>query len=242
MYYYTKKKPSKLRKYLLAILYIFFFQIFIYQPFKIPSTSMEPNLRIGDYLILDKSSYGFNLSSCLLYLNRLIKTKFMIHTSIVDRGDIVVFTSGFDDKIYYVKRVIGLPGDLIQIFDFTQIYINGKLVEREQVADIWCNQTELNTIHVETLPNGKSYVISLLTDYLQNFPHYVQHVYRIPSKCFFLMGDKRNKSIDSRLPEIGYIEEYKISGKVKMIFFNSYLNIKNLFVLSYLNRFFNIID
>jgi signal peptidase I len=204
-----------------ALLIALVIRSFLFQPFNIPSGSMEPTLRVGDYLFVSKFSYGFSRYSLPfsppLFSGRLLAG----HPK---RGDIVVFRHGTDD---FIKRVIGLPGDRIQLVRGV-ILINGTPVERHRIADFVgrdpCGPAPPNapTVRVaqwrESLPDGVSY------DTLQcspqvDFPDDTG-VYTVPAGYFFMMGDNRENSEDSRFPRVGFVPFENLVGRAQLIFFS----------------------
>ena len=189
---------------------------FLFQPFNIPSGSMMATLLIGDYLFVSKYTYGYSRYS-FPFSPPLFSGR--IFGSGPQRGDVVVFRLPRDDSTDYIKRVIGLPGDRIQMIDGL-LHINGVAVKRERVSDFI--DDEEGGAHVrrwrETLPNGVTYETLDLADDgpLDNTPEYL-----VPPAHFFMMGDNRDDSADSRvLSEVGYVPFENLVGKAQIIFFS----------------------
>jgi len=195
------------------------------QPFYIPSSSMEPNLLIGDRLFVTKYSYGYSKHSFPFsppfFKNRL----FPSHPKI---GDVVVFKTPTDNRTDYIKRLIGLPGDKIQFID-GDLFLNNNQILKSIVSKndiIYCGQTvDVNTFE-EKLPNGKTYN----TVYLKDYSFQNSDIFVVPNKHYFFLGDNRDCSKDSRyLTSVGYVHQENLVGKAQFIFFSSDFRIGSIF-------------
>jgi signal peptidase I len=199
-----------------ALVIALLFRTFLYQPFSIPTASMQSTLMIGDYFIANKWAWGFGKYSFPLPLpinGRLLQL------GTPERGDIAVFHNITNED--YIKRVIGLPGDHIQMKQ-GRLYINGKMVEREEIGtstDTDSYQTTVPvTLYKETLPNGVTHTIQEISDDqpLDNTGEYV-----VPAGHYFMMGDNRDRSADSRvLSQVGYVPFDAFIGKAEARFFS----------------------
>jgi signal peptidase I len=193
------------------------FRTFLYQPFSIPTASMQSTLMIGDYFIANKWAYGFGKFSFPVPLP--INGRFLEFGE-PQRGDIAVFhnvVTGED----YIKRVIGLPGERIQVKE-GRLYINDQLVERREIGTANDTDSVMSTVKVtvyeETLPNGVKHTIQEISD---NAPLDNTDVYTVPAGHYFMMGDNRDRSADSRvLSQVGYVSKDQLIGKAEARFFS----------------------
>lgn len=209
-----------------ALLIAFIIRSFFYQPFNIPSGSMYPTLKIGDYLFVSKMSYGyskysFNFSVPVIGLSfgpvPIEGRKVLAEPP--QRGDVVVFKLPTDNETDYIKRVIGLPGDRIQMKQGV-LYINDVAVKKDPAGDYTDPQVALGSPvkqYRETLPNGVSYLTLDIEDSAaDNTQEYV-----VPAGHYFMMGDNRDNSTDSRfLNHVGYVPYENLVGRAEIIFFS----------------------
>lgn len=205
-----------------AVLIALVVRTFAYEPFNIPSGSMVPTLLVGDYLFVSKFTYGYSRHTVAfglpLFDGRILG-------SAPERGDVVVFRLPRDPSVDYIKRVIGLPGDRIQIVDGI-LHINGEAVERRRVDPATLgDDLELagGTLYVETLPNGREHFIRERSDRER---YDTTGVYEVPENHYFVMGDNRDSSEDSRAVRpngfrpVGFIPEENLVGRAEFIWFS----------------------
>lgn len=202
-----------------AVLIALAVRTFAYEPFNIPSGSMIPTLLVGDYLFVSKFSYGYSRHSLPLSFPPF---KGRIFGSSPDRGDVVVFKLPRDNKTDYIKRIIGLPGDRIQVRKGL-LYLNGRAVDRRPVegaVELAATENRPVTQYIETLPGGRSYRIDEMNGNggnLDNTP-----AYEVPEGHYFAMGDNRDNSSDSRvLGSVGYIPAENLVGRAEFLFFST---------------------
>ncbi|MBB5518771.1 signal peptidase I [Amphiplicatus metriothermophilus] len=195
-------------------------RIALFQPFNIPSGSMQPNLLVGDFLFVSKPAYGYSRASLVYPLTRL-PIEGRLFGKAPERGDIVVFKNRKDHNKDYIKRVIGLPGDEIRMIN-GRLHINGEPVRKEfigmQMTVCGARMREA-PIYRETLDNGVSYIVEECdgdNNELDNTPSYY-----VPAGHYFMMGDNRDHSQDSRvLHAVGFVPEDDLVGKAERLFFS----------------------
>ena len=225
-------------KTLLAALFIaILIRSFIFQPFYIPSSSMEPTLLVGDRIFVSKYIYGYSKHSLPFSPNVSNKRYF---SKSPKQGDLVVFKTPADNRTDYIKRLIGMPGDTIQFVN-GDLIINDKRIERtqaENIKNIKCGKFKLETnSYVETLPNGtKHLVVYKKQGSLQN-----SKIFKVPQDHYFLLGDNRDCSKDSRyLDSVGYVSTLNLVGEAEIILFSNDTNISSLFKFWNLDKSFRL--
>ena len=186
------------------------------QPFYIPSSSMEPNLLVGDRIFVTKYSYGYSKHS-FPFSPPILNGR--IFSSNPKRGDVIVFKTPADNRTDYIKRLIGLPGDQIQFIE-SNLYINSSEVLKSRISKndkIFCGKKLINVFTFEeSLPNKKKYK----SVYLKDYSYKDSDVFIVPKDHFFFLGDNRDCSKDSRfLTSVGYVHKDNFVDKDQFIFF-----------------------
>jgi len=198
----------------------------LFQPFNIPSGSLVPTLLVGDYLFVSKYAYGYSHFSLPGFLDLAPQAMpGRIFASEPKRGDIIVFKLPSDGQTDYIKRLIGLPGDKIQV-THGRLIINGEMVPREPIAPFQTvnhfNKPEEAPQYLETLPGGVQHKIIQIDGDDGTFDN--TKVYEVPPGHYFMMGDNRDNSSDSRLSGdqggVGYVPFENLIGRAEVIFFS----------------------
>ena len=211
---------------LYALIIAIFIRSILIQPFYIPSSSMESTLLVGDRLFVTKFSYGYSKHSFpfspAIFDGRILY-------KLPKRGDIVVFKTPADNRTDYIKRLIGLPGDIIQFID-GNLYLNGNQILKTiklKNEILYCGNSKIKvTTFIEKLPGGKIYTASYRNDYSYNN----SDKFIVPDEHFFFLGDNRDCSKDSRfLSEVGYVHKDNLVGKAQILFFSSDAKIGSIF-------------
>lgn len=203
----------------IAVLLALLIRTFLFEPFNIPSGSMIPNLLVGDYLFVTKYSYGYSRYS---FPFGIAGFSGRIAAEEPQRGDVIVFRLPSDTSVDYIKRLIGLPGDTVQM-KAGRLYINGEMVPRETLGvreyDEGSGRRASVTEYVETLPGGIRHTIYEESDNedLDN-----TDVYVVPEGHYFMMGDNRDNSRDSRVSDmVGFVPFDNLVGRAERIFFST---------------------
>jgi len=214
-----------IRTIIYAVILAITFRSFAYEPFHIPSSSMEDTLLIGDYVFISKYSYGYSRYSFPFSLP-LFEGRIMRHPP--ERGDVIVFRYPINPRIDYIKRVIGLPGDRIQV-KHGVVYLNGEAIPRMYDGSILKDREDGTKERIwrykETLPGGRTYhVLDEKPDSdpdINGFSADNTDVYTVPEEHYFMMGDNRDNSQDSRyLDKVGFVPEVNLVGRAEIVFFS----------------------
>jgi signal peptidase I len=192
------------------------FRSLLFEPFNIPSGSMIPTLLVGDYLFVSKYSYGYSRYSFPFGMapfdGRIFETP-------PERGDVAVFRQPQNESVAFIKRIVGLPGDRVQVVNGV-LHINDVAVNRDRkgfaTASDGYNMIRF-AVYQETLPNGKSYLIQERSDddLLDN-----TNVFLVPEGHYFMMGDNRDNSRDSRTTSVGLVPAENLIGRAERLFFS----------------------
>ncbi len=206
-----------------AIVFAVVVRTFLFEPFNIPSGSMIPTLLVGDYLFVSKYSYGYSKHS-LPFSPPVFKGR--LFGSAPERGDVAVFKLPRDNKTDYIKRIIGLPGDRIQVISGV-LHINGKPVKRRRIGDFTGDRPgeRASIQYLETLPGGR---IHKILETQGDFARWDKTgVYSVPKGYYFAMGDNRDSSLDSRVinvdgtAPVGFVPAENLVGRAEFLFFST---------------------
>ncbi len=200
-----------------AIVLALLFRSFLFEPFHIPSGSMKANLLVGDYLFVSKYKYGYSRYSFPFGLGIFDGRIFEFNSP--ERGDVVVFRKPGDESVDFIKRVIGLSGDKIQMRNGI-VHLNGEAIPKEPVEDFRFHDEFLKSDmaiaqYEETLPSGVKYKVLDETTYgvVDNTKEYI-----VPEGHYFVMGDNRDNSTDSRyMDNVGFIPSQNLVGKAEIV-------------------------
>ena len=208
---------GNLKSIFIAIFIALLIRSFIFEPFNIPSGSMKPNLLVGDFIFVSKYSYGFSKHS-LPFSIPLIPGKIFANTP--ERGDVVVFKTPENNRTDYIKRVIGLPGDKIEIKNGI-IFINGSEILRKKLNDFidTDNKTSNKRVRMynEYFFNKEINILDITDNGIADNTQ----LFNVPENHFFVMGDNRDNSQDSRfISTVGFIPYENLVGKAQFIFFS----------------------
>ncbi len=211
---------------LYALIIAIIIRSLLIQPFYIPSSSMEPNLLVGDRLFVTKYSYGYSRHS-FPFSPKVFDGRYLYNKP--KRGDVIVFKTPSDNRTDYIKRLIALPGDKIQFVD-GDLFLNDKQILKsytKSIKKVFCGSKKIVVrTFIEKLPNGKKY----LTSYLKEFSYQNSDKFIVPENYFFFLGDNRDCSKDSRyLSSVGYVHKDNLVGKARFIFFSSDYRIGRIF-------------
>jgi signal peptidase I len=204
----------------IAAFFFLFMPTLLFQPFRIPSSSMEGTLEIGDYLFVSKFTYGYSQYSFPFFTPVAFAGRVM--DSPAERGDVVVFRLPSDPTQDYIKRVVGLPGDRIQMIDGV-LHINGAPCKLERIDDRIVTMDDGSEYAVpryrETLPNG---VVHVILDEKGPSQYDDTEEFVVPAGHYFMMGDNRDNSNDSRVPGsgVGFVPAQNLVGRAEVVFFS----------------------
>ena len=196
------------------------------QPFYIPSSSMEPNLLVGDRIFVSKYTYGYSKHS-FPFSPSIYEQRVLFKNP--NYADLVVFKTPQDNRTDYIKRLIGMPGDSIQFVD-GKLILNNKEIIKEKInltESVRCGSQTLDVNYFkETLPNGKTYIAA----YNKYGTQQNTEKYTVPKNHYFFLGDNRDCSKDSRfLSSVGYVHKDNLVGKAQFIFFSSDKSVGSIF-------------
>jgi signal peptidase I len=225
----TKKKSSggifeTVKTIVYAVLIALVVRTVAYEPFNIPSGSMIPTLLVGDYLFVSKFSYGYSRFSLPFGLPLFSGRILQFHKP--ERGDVAVFKLPTDTSTDYIKRIVGLPGDKIQMIH-GQLFVNGQMVPRRQIEDCIYQDRDYVAVvnqYIESLPRGPGEppLEHRIIKRPDGSPLDDTPVYEVPDGYYFGMGDNRDNSQDSRVMSVvGFIPAENLVGKAQFLFFST---------------------
>lgn len=208
-----------LRTIVYAVLIALSIRVTAFEPFSIPSGSMVPTLLVGDYLFVSKFAYGYSRYSLPFGVPLLPSERVMFTEP--ERGDVAVFKLPADNSTDFIKRIVGLPGDKIQVINGI-LHINDKAVERKPIDDFIYERnpgqfSRMNQ-YLEVLPNGREHLIVEQSDQQlgsDNTPPFM-----VPEDHYFMMGDNRDNSNDSRFGGVGFVPRENLVGRAEFLFFS----------------------
>jgi signal peptidase I len=202
-----KRWIEQLKPILVALGFVLVVRTVVAEPYSVPTPSMVPTLLVGDQLVGAKFAYGYSRYSLPLGEVPVLTGRLLGKTP--ERGDVVVFRLPREPSTTFVKRLIGLPGDRIQM-RAGRLYINGELVARRAIGTF-----EGDKLYIETLPNGREHEIVEISD---SERHDNTPVFVVPERHYFMMGDNRDNSLDSRIAGeaggVGFVPEENLVARV----------------------------
>lgn len=216
----TQKTLQEIKGLALMIFFVFLFRSMFFEPFKIPSGSMVPSLMIGDFILVNKLAYGVKLPFTEWLVDIVLESPIYLQNFIPPkRGDVIVFVYPKDTSMYFIKRLIGLPGDVIEIVD-KRVYINGKEIATQVIdgtnimADMDDKFKKEKFLFYQGDIEGKKFTYQIVEDQSSHEPI----KFTVPPKEYFVMGDNRDFSSDSRF--WGTVPERYIKGKAILVWWS----------------------
>jgi len=219
-----KSQTSLIRLLALGVFAAFFattIRVLLFGLYVVPSSSMAPTLLIGDYIVASKYTYGYGGVGSF---GGFVNLENRMGGSPPQRGDVVVFKSPADNRTTMVKRVIGLPGDKVQIYR-SELYLNGEIVKREQLPQPLSfpgdDEPSADIVdYIEYLPDTNPHVIRLIRELEDEGTLNNTDEITVPPHFYFLLGDNRDRSDDSRVSDVGLVPEDNLTGRAEMTFFS----------------------